>query len=192
MHFAVSNLFYFLQVDVVDAEFAQLGEVLADPDIEFGSVARACRTFLASVVRHSMVDNSVVSDAIDSVLHLCIRFLCLCKLLMGEEAAQTSGGIVVVPPEEFDALYTEFTTQLAYLIHMVKRVEGGSQGFLFRLDFNGFMSGLQLQAAQSTQRSNSRSAGRVQERLQSKARTTAGASASASASVNLSFASLPR
>ena len=158
MHFFVSNLFFFYQVDIIDSEYNSLMNALKDPDIEFSTVVRTCRNFLSGVVKSSMIDNSVVCDAIDSILHLCIRFLSICKLLLTEEVidtsvtAQQSGSphITVIPPEEFDSLHSEFTTQVAYLIHMIKKVESGHQGFLFRLDFNGFMANLQLHAAQST------------------------------------------
>jgi hypothetical protein len=45
---------------------------------------------------------------------------------------------VFVPPEEFEAIRKEFYMQLSILFQYMRKVE--SRGFLFRLDFNGYLS----------------------------------------------------
>ena len=56
MHFFISNLLYYLQVDVVDSEYAQLMSDLDEAD-EFQHVLRAHRNFLATVLKAALVDN---------------------------------------------------------------------------------------------------------------------------------------
>ncbi len=51
---------------------------------------------------------------------------------------------VYVPLEEFDAIKKEFYLQLSYLFQYMRKVE--TRGFLFRLDFNGFLSQASLQS----------------------------------------------
>ena len=51
---------------------------------------------------------------------------------------------VVVPPQELEAIRKEFFSQLAYLFSVARKME--NRGFLFRLDFNGYLSGLMQDA----------------------------------------------
>ncbi|KAJ1428550.1 Spc98 family-domain-containing protein, partial [Ochromonadaceae sp. CCMP2298] len=80
MHFFVSNLLYYLQVDVVDSEYAQLlREVEGAAD--FQAVLRAHRGFLSAILRLSLVDNVAVQEGIERVLQICLRFLAVSRIL---------------------------------------------------------------------------------------------------------------
>ena len=56
MHFFISNLLYYLQVDVVDSEYARLTKDIAEAR-DFQEVLRAHRNFLSTLLRASLVDN---------------------------------------------------------------------------------------------------------------------------------------
>ena len=45
---------------------------------------------------------------------------------------------IYIPPEEFIFIKKDFFQQISLLLHIMKKVD--SRGFLFRLDFNGFLS----------------------------------------------------
>lgn len=45
---------------------------------------------------------------------------------------------VAVPPEELEAVRKEFFSQIAFLFQVMRKIE--SRGFVFRLDFNSFLS----------------------------------------------------
>lgn len=164
MHFFISNLLYYLQVDVVDSEYAALQQELLNVK-EFQAVLQAHRHFLANILRLTMLDNIGIQECYDRLLHLCLRFVAACRLqslvehqqdLADEhqsahllrqhqrarkQQAQTSASSappVYIPQEEFENIRKEFFQQLSFLLQFMRRVE--SRGFLFRLDFNGFLS----------------------------------------------------
>ncbi len=80
MHFFIGNLLYYLQVDVVDSEYAVLSSVV-EGATDFQAVLRAHRNFLSSVLRASLVDNVTVQDSIERVLQVCLRFVAASRLL---------------------------------------------------------------------------------------------------------------
>lgn len=57
---------------------------------------------------------------------------------------------IILPQEELDAIQKEFFTQVSYLFQIMRKVE--NRGFMFRLDFNGYLSS--LFAGMSTNLSN--------------------------------------
>lgn len=163
MHFFISNLLYYLQVDVVDSEYAQLSQEV-DSALEFQQVLRAHRNFLAAVLKASLVDNMTVQDAIDRVIQACLRFVAVCRLMQQQEGIDADGGLaeddyamfrravspskvsastllpVVVPAEEVESVRKDFFSQIVYLFTIMSKVE--NRGFMFRLDFNEYLSGL--------------------------------------------------
>jgi hypothetical protein len=157
LHFFVSHLFYYLQIDVIDAEYSEFNDVMASPNCDFATVVRHHRLFLSNVARHGMVDNVVVQDGIDSILHVCLRFLALCRILLQDDSIEEGLVPVVIPPEEFDSLQVEFVSLVLHLMHHMRRVDNVNQGFLLRLDFNGFLSNLILM---QNQKMNGGQAGR--------------------------------
>jgi len=172
MHFFTSNLLYYLQVDVVDSEYSSFQSKMLEA-CEFQDVLRAHRNFLASVLRMSLVDNSIVQESIDRILQSIVRFMAIARLLHQQEGIDeselneeffayrrksitpskvaTSSYIpVLVPPEELQAVRGEFFQQILFLFEIMKGVE--NRGFMFRLDFNGYLSSI---AAQSTSKQSS-------------------------------------
>jgi hypothetical protein len=63
----------------------------------------------------------------------------------------TAADIVYIPPEEYTALYHDFLQQIAYLFTFMKTLD--TRGFLFRLDFNNYLSNqiMELQQQQQQQ-----------------------------------------
>lgn len=45
---------------------------------------------------------------------------------------------IIIPTEELDAVRKEFFTQVSFLFHLMSKVD--NKGFMFRLDFNGYLS----------------------------------------------------
>ena len=99
MHFFVSHLSNHLQVDVIDAEFSVFqGEMQQKEGVDFSTVQRKHRLFLSNVVQHCMLDHVGVQEGIDAIIHLSLRFLALCRLLLeddegGEQPQQQEKGI---------------------------------------------------------------------------------------------------
>jgi hypothetical protein len=177
----------FLQVDVIDAEYERLCEEIESnrhsayvgPDSgtdkrhpqNFKSVLQAHKNYLATVVRLSMVDNVIVQDAIERVLHACMRVVAVYHLLLEEDREQqgqgqeerhgdsnsSSGGTGSIPMQEVEALKKDFFTQMSYLLQIMRKVE--NRGFIFRVDFNGFMSEMASEVATGGQGSSVGAAG---------------------------------
>ena len=116
--------------------------------VDFQSVLRAHKNFIASIVRMSHIDNNVVQDAIERVLQICLRFLAVSALHQhNEDVLQASadspgpvGEVFYLPHEEFAAIQKDFFMQVSYLLQLMKKIE--NRGFVFRVDFNGFFSQL--------------------------------------------------
>lgn len=138
MNFFISNLLYYLQVDVIDSEFTVLmKDVNAAKD--FQTVLKANRNFLVSVVNLSMVENTAIQEAIERILQVCLRFVSVCKLLLSKNPGGDIGvSHLIVPPEEMEAIQKDFYTHTLYFFQMMQKVE--NRGFMFRLDFNGYLS----------------------------------------------------
>ena len=54
--------------------------------------------------------------------------------------APSAGVPIILPPEELEAIHKEFFSHVSYLFQIMPKVE--NRGFMFRLDFNGFLSSL--------------------------------------------------
>jgi hypothetical protein len=185
-------------VDVVDAEYAALQrEMEAASDFQY--VLRAHKHFLANVLRLSLLDNASVQEGLERILHICLRFIAVCRLMHQSEqgpgeqqeqrqegsrqqhqqsAAATvtfgargsggrsgdSGGAggsgvtssiipppapaarvppIYIPPEEVGSIRADFLLQVSLLFQVMRKVE--SRGFVFRLDFNGYLSNAALE-----------------------------------------------
>jgi gamma-tubulin complex component 4 len=137
--------YFYVQVDVVDTEFSALLAEISHA-VNFQLVLRAHRNFIAAIVKMSFVDNSVIQDAIERVLQICLRFLSVSSLLRLQDSAENdkkgkaAASIPQVPPEELVAIKKDFFSQLSYLFQLMRKIE--NRGFIFRLDFNGFLSEL--------------------------------------------------
>ncbi len=121
----------------MDSEFCALLRVVSEAE-DLQTVAAAHGDFLSSVVRLALLDNAVLRDSLDTILHICMRFQALCRLQTKSEEWEGDGIAPFVPPEEFGAVHRDFLAQVAMLFKILKDVD--SRGFLFRLDFNGFLS----------------------------------------------------
>lgn len=142
MHYFISNLLYYLQVDVVDSEYVRLIEELSQAN-DFQMVLRLHRSYLANVLRLMCLDHVNIQETFERLFHLCIRFICLHHLQQQslEENASHEPPIVI-PTEEMEDIYKEFIQQIAMLLQLMKKLD--TRGFLFRLDFNNYFSNLIL------------------------------------------------
>jgi hypothetical protein len=137
-------------VDVIDSECAGFEEYLAKAT-DFQDVLRQHRHMLMNVCRLSMVENTMVQDCFDRILHSCLRFVSLCRVnALDQDAAVAPLNLlsqVDVPATlatrsvvaaEIESIRTEFYSQLGFLFQVMRKLD--NRGFLFRLDFNGFLS----------------------------------------------------
>eukprot|EP01031_Cornospumella_fuschlensis_P028493 gene28493-34398_t len=172
MHFFVSNLYYYLQfgghtslyshntlivqVDVIDCEYSALLSSLSScQDTQAALVFH--RHFLGSVSRLCMLDMGGVQESVSSLLGYCVRLVAcydILKEMSGfgyvekdganrssvSSSANTYMPPPILPPQELESIDKEFFKELRYLVMMMRRTE--SRGFLFRLDFNGYLSQL--------------------------------------------------
>ena len=114
---------------------------------------RAHRSFISNVLRLAMVDNAAVQECIDRILSICLRFVSLCWYL---EQQTTITNVVNdskyklksnnnddekdLLKEELDLIYKDFISNTSYLFQIMRKVE--NRGFMFRLDFNSYLSTL--------------------------------------------------
>jgi len=94
---------------------------------------------------------------LSNLVKVCLRFVAVCRLLHHSEEAEynqdtshennrrnpkTHGYVInppiYVPPEEFISIQKDFYSQVTFLFQIMRKVD--SRGFMFRLDFNGFIS----------------------------------------------------
>jgi hypothetical protein len=127
-------------VDVIDSEFGDLlKEVHSAGDMQ--AVLKSHRNFLANLARISFIDNITVQESFDRILQLCLRFLSACRLIQSETEAFNTKEVLpppVLPSEEIDAIRRDFFAQLSYLFNIMASID--NKGFMFRLDFNGYLS----------------------------------------------------
>lgn len=150
----------------MDSEYCCLQEEVSSAS-DFQTVLRAHKTFIASIMRLSSIDNIVVQEGIDRVLQVCLRFVSVCRLLNQQEDDILGAGSdkhemngrngrddrddrnieerkrvvpLVIPPEEIESVRKEFFVQISYLFQVMRKVE--NRGLMFRLDFNGYLRAL--------------------------------------------------
>lgn len=137
MHFFINNLLYYLQVDVIDAQFSELEESLLG-GTNFQTFLRNQRKFLTNTMRMSMMNNTALLQSINRVLHCCVRFIAVCRLVEHLDDVTTQQRNLFVPSEEYDDIRNTFFSEVKSLLMILRNVDNG--GFLFRLDFNGYFS----------------------------------------------------
>lgn len=106
-----------------------------------------------------MLDMGGVQESVSGLLGYCVRLVACYDILkemrgFGYSETMKSNGVSsvdgsmsssyspppVLPPQELESIDKEFFKELRYLVIMMRRTE--SRGFLFRLDFNGYLSQL--------------------------------------------------
>jgi len=180
MHFFISNLLYYLQVDVIDSEYNILLTEIYSTINDFQYILKIQKQFLSNVIRLSYINNISIQENLDRILQICLRFIAICRILHNIENNNYNnidnnnsdnngkGDLnvdndfhkinnnnnnnnrngnsrrvvkvlpIYIPPEEFIFIKKDFFLQISLLLHIMKKVD--SRGFLFRLDFNGFLS----------------------------------------------------
>jgi hypothetical protein len=187
MHFFITNLLYYLQVDVIDSEYNILLIEIYNTINDFQYILKIQKQFLSNVIRLSYINNISIQENFDRILQICLRFIAICRILHNIENNNNDnnnnnddnnsdyngkGGLnvdndfhrnnninninninnnnnrnsrrvaktlpIYIPPEEFIFIKKDFFQQISLLLHIMKKVD--SRGFLFRLDFNGFLS----------------------------------------------------
>ena len=138
MHFYLSNLMYYLQVDSIDFQFNALMSKI-DSSVDFQAVLRAHRNFIANMVSSVMVDNIAVQECIERILQVCLRFIAICKLIQDTEGSDLNDpDQLVVPSEEIQSVQKDFFSYVLYFFQIMQKVD--SKIGLDQLDFNGYLS----------------------------------------------------
>jgi hypothetical protein len=88
-----------------------------------------------------------VQEGMERIFHVCLRFIAVCRLLhqqenivIGKTKNEKTLPPIVIPHEEIEAIRKDFFSQISYLFAIMRKVE--SKGFMFRLDFNGYLSNI--------------------------------------------------
>ena len=129
---------------MIDSEYALLQKSMTSSD-DFQTVLKAHKNFIANIVRLSLMDNSSIQEGLERILQVCLRFVAVCRLLHQAEEGQTETERqppIYIPPEEFAAIRKDFFSHVTFLFQIMRKVE--SRGFMFRLDFNGFISKISM------------------------------------------------
>lgn len=87
LHSFLSNLLYYLQVDVIDVEFHRMMAQF-DTVQDFPSILRLHRLFLANLSTQFFLDHQLLMETIERILHLIIRFIAVCRLIVRSEHPQ--------------------------------------------------------------------------------------------------------
>lgn len=140
-------------MDVVDSEYSVLQKEITTA-ADFQSVLRAHKTFTSNMIRLSLIDNTSVQEGIERILQICLRFIAVCRIqhqmeFLDEPAEESfarqqrssprsRAPPLYIPPEELGFIRKDFFVQVSLLFQLMRKVE--SRGFIFRLDFNGYLS----------------------------------------------------
>ena len=119
---------------------------------DFQTILRLHKKFLANLLQLSMMDAQGIQEMIDRILHLCLRFIACCRIQANAstaaDGAENLDSYLSLPSEEFEQIQRDFYQQIAFLFQSMKTSD--RRGFLFRLDFNNFLSN-QILALQQQQ-----------------------------------------
>ncbi|CAM9832246.1 unnamed protein product [Ectocarpus sp. 12 AP-2014] len=127
MAFFVSNLAFYLQVDVVEAAYTLLRSKLVTVR-DFVSLQRAHQEFLATLRAKFYVDNLAIAQGLGRALRHVLRFCCLFSL---------HGDAKDILPSEVMALHDAFQDEMKLLVPVLEKV---AKELMMRLDFNGHFS----------------------------------------------------
>lgn len=127
MAFFASNLAFYLQVDVVEAQYSVLKNTLAGVE-DFVSLQRAHHQFLSTLRAKFYLDNLEISQGIGRALRHVLRFCCLFSL---------EGNVQDIHVGEVESLHEAFQDEMALLFPVLERL---AKELAMRLDFNGHFS----------------------------------------------------
>ncbi|CAN0154421.1 unnamed protein product [Scytosiphon promiscuus] len=127
MAFFVSNLAFYLQVDVVEAAYAMLRSKLRIVR-DFVSLQRAHQDYLSTLRAKFYIDNLEISQGLGRALRHVLRFCCLFGV---------HGDAKDIPALEVAALEEAFQNEMELLVPVIEKV---AKELMMRLDFNGHYS----------------------------------------------------
>jgi len=128
MSFFVQNLQYYLQVDVIEAQYEQLVQSL-DQAKDFNSIRKAHTWYLQIIRTKCYLDMGTVKRSLHRLLQLCMGF---CALVNAYEDPHQ------VPVFKISDLMKEFHEESNLLFVMLERAD--AKELVMRLDFNGLYS----------------------------------------------------
>eukprot|EP00904_Undaria_pinnatifida_P009331 jgi/Undpi1/5528/HiC_scaffold_2.g00805.m2 len=127
MAFFVTNLAFYLQVDVVEAAHTVLKAKL-ETVRDFVSLQRAHQDMLSTLRAKFYLDNLEISQGLGRALRHVLRFCCLFAL---------HGDVKDISSSEVTALHQAFQDEMKILIPVLERL---AKELAMRLDFNGHFS----------------------------------------------------
>jgi len=131
--FAVGSDFSLSQTDVIASEYNELFEGVREArDLQV--VMRLHRNFIASIVKLTMVENTVTQDGLERVLQIIYRFVALCWAVTSAENVPRD-----LLYDELTYVQADYATQISFLFQIIRWIE--NRGLLTRLDFNNHFSG---------------------------------------------------
>lgn len=147
MAYLINNLQYYLQIDVIDAQHAELMAAVATAT-DFTELQRAHERFLGALVSQSFLDVVAIGAQIEKLLALCSA-LCGVVDRAATQNVMCDTSAVETLTEQFD----RSSSQLFMILHGSK-LSGSSRApslrqLLLRLNFNGFVARTARQAARA-------------------------------------------
>ncbi|KAH8958639.1 hypothetical protein BDL97_06G035800 [Sphagnum fallax] len=133
MTYLITNLQFYIQVDVIESQWKLLQERL-EASKDFTELARFHQEYLAALITQSFLDIGSVSRILDSIINLCLQ---LCHIIEQED-----GGLNLT---ELDRITEEFNkkSNSLYTILRSSKLAGSQRApflrqFLLRLNYNSF------------------------------------------------------
>ncbi|CAM9412074.1 unnamed protein product [Discosporangium mesarthrocarpum] len=127
MAFFVTNLTFYLQVDVVEVEYSLLQRTVSAAE-DFEGVRRAHNHFLSTLRAKFFLDNFAIKESMRRLLRLVLGFCCLFNL---------HSDAVDLPKGEVQALKTAFEEEILFIFPTLERL---AKELAMRLDYNGHYS----------------------------------------------------
>jgi len=138
MSFLISNLQYYLQVDVIETQFSILMKKISDSE-DYETVCVAHMDYLNSLHGQCFLGMKPITRSLDDIFNLSLQF---CQLILSNEAEQ-------VDLAEIDAMVQQFRRYACFLLTVLRGVKRKLAAspyltnlaqLLLRIDYNNFFS----------------------------------------------------
>lgn len=138
MAFLVSNLQYYLHVDVLEVQFLKLKQKITESE-DFESIKQAHQDYLNSLVGQSFLQMKPIARSLDDLFSLCLQF-CTYVTINAE-----------LDMDEIDAMVKQFRRFATFLLTILRGVKRKLQSspyltnlsqLLMRIDYNSYFSDL--------------------------------------------------
>eukprot|EP00741_Cyanophora_paradoxa_P024455 tig00022075_g23612.t1 len=138
MSFVVDNLQYYMQVDVIEAQYAILQKKITEAD-DFEAVVRAHDEYLTTLLSQCFLNKKadVILRSLTTILEMCRKFAAMCTLVFRDTST--------LDAPQLSQLTKNFEWHVCLLLRVLQGVQDLTSSphltqFLLRLDCNRFWS----------------------------------------------------